>query len=116
MTRPGLSLLPTHIRKECEAQVLFVKYGAVSSTAPTFMNRSAGYPHALQDAFSGCSCLLESNTCSCRNPLSGDAPSRDAADRISQKGCAAATMNSIDPSDRCTHYLPAVAATPRAAL
>ena len=44
MTPPGLSLLPTRIRKECEAQVLFVMYGAVSSTAPAYIGQNYFLP------------------------------------------------------------------------
>jgi HNH endonuclease len=59
--------------------------------------------------------MLESNTCSYRSLLSGDAPSRDAAERTLQKGCAAAITNSRDPTDRCDRCLRDVAVTPRAA-
>jgi hypothetical protein len=59
--------------------------------------------------------VLESNTCSYRSLLSGDAPSQDAAERILQKGCAAAITNSRDPSDHRNHCLHDVEVTPRAA-
>jgi hypothetical protein len=71
--------------------------------------------HMLCGTDSGCRYLLESNTCSRRSPLRGDAPTRDAADRTLQKGCAAAITNSRDPTDHCNHCLHDVEATPRAA-
>lgn len=60
--------------------------------------------------------MLESNTCSCRSPRSGDARSRDAADRTLQKGCAVATTSNRDAGDRCNLYPSEFEVTPRAAL
>ena len=59
--------------------------------------------------------MLESNTCSCRSPLSGDARSRDAPDRTLQKGCAVAITNSSGTRDHCDRCLRDVEATLRAA-
>jgi hypothetical protein len=60
--------------------------------------------------------LLESNTCSYKSPLSGDALSQDVADRTLQKGCAAAITSSRDAGDRCNLYPSEFEVTPRAAL
>lgn len=60
--------------------------------------------------------MLESNTCSCRSPRSGDARSRDAADRTLRKGCAVATTSNRDAGDRCNLYPSEFEVTPRAAL